>query len=133
MAAVLHRTGYYGWDCSLEMVRKELDSLCDFELHSIARDVPQLQEQALPREALFDAAKCRRLRELVPELIGKGHRVLLFSAWTRVLDILQQLFDEVLRLPCLRLDGSTPVTERQALIDQCVGGLWLLGGIGMML
>lgn len=118
MAAVLHRTGYYGWECSLEMVRRELDSLCDFELHSIAQDVPQLQEKVLPREALFDAAKCRRLRELVPGLVAGGHRVLLFSAWTRVLDILQQLFDEVLDLPCLRLDGSTPVTERQALIDR---------------
>lgn len=122
MASVLHRTGYYGWDCSLEMVRREVSGLCDFELHRVVRDVPQLESLALPQDALFDAAKCRRLRELVPALIEGGHRVLLFSAWTRVLDILQQLFDEVLSLPCLRLDGSTPVTERQALIDQYVEG-----------
>jgi len=47
---------------------------------------------------------------------GQGHRVLIFSQFVVVLDLLEELMD-VLDLPFTRLDGSTPVDER------CVRGL----------
>lgn len=42
---------------------------------------------------------------------GQGHRVLIFSQFVVVLDLLEELMD-VLDLPFTRLDGSTPVDER---------------------
>lgn len=42
--------------------------------------------------------------------------MLIFSQWTRVLDLLEVLLEE-LGLAHLRLDGQTPVCERQALVD----------------
>lgn len=43
--------------------------------------------------------------------------MLIFSQWTRLLDLLEILLQEVLHMRYLRLDGSTPIKERQILID----------------
>ena len=50
-------------------------------------------------------------------LQAKGSRPLIFSQWTQVLDVLEWLLDQ-LRLPFSRLDGSTAVANRQAIVDQ---------------
>lgn len=42
--------------------------------------------------------------------------MLIFSQWTRLLDLLGVLL-EAMNMPFLRLDGSTPIKERQELID----------------
>ena len=39
---------------------------------------------------------------------AEGHRVLLFSQWTRLLDLLEVLLNDI-DIDFLRLDGSTPV------------------------
>lgn len=56
------------------------------------------------------------LKQLLPQLVNQGHHVLVFSQWTRTLDLLEELLRD-LGLAFLRLDGSTPVRERQQLID----------------
>jgi hypothetical protein len=50
----------------------------------------------------------------------QGHRVLLFSQWTKILDVIQYcLFIGLLGdIKYMRLDGSTNVEDRQALVDQ---------------
>lgn len=42
--------------------------------------------------------------------------MLIFSQWTRLLDLLGVLLDDM-NMQYLRLDGSTPIKERQELID----------------
>ena len=66
---------------------------------------------------LFCSPKFVRLRTLLPELIGKGHRMLIFSQWTKILDLMGHLLNS-LNLNSLRLDSSTAVSERQDLIDK---------------
>eukprot|EP00049_Salpingoeca_infusionum_P011922 m.210798 g.210798 ORF g.210798 m.210798 type:complete len:1151 (-) comp15053_c0_seq1:31-3483(-) len=64
--------------------------------------------------------RCSKLQTLQPLLREKqagGHRVLIFTQMTRMLDILEQfLSGEGYRF--LRLDGSTPVVERQRMMDR---------------
>lgn len=50
------------------------------------------------------------------ELQTEGHRVLVFSQWTRLLDLLEVLLQDI-SMRYLRLDGSTPVKIRQDYID----------------
>lgn len=57
------------------------------------------------------------LKDLLPKLIKDGHRMLIFSQWTRCLDLLGCLMD-AMNLRYLRLDGQTTISERQSLIDQ---------------
>jgi superfamily II DNA/RNA helicase len=59
----------------------------------------------------------QRLKELVPQLAAEGRRMLIFSQWTRLLDILEILMED-LGMDFLRLDGQTPVKERQDLINR---------------
>jgi SNF2 family DNA or RNA helicase len=76
----------------------------------------QRQHLELPAEVLFESCKMNKLRVLVPQLIAEGHRVLIFSQWTKLLDILELLLYH-LAIGFERLDGSTPVVERQDMID----------------
>ena len=63
------------------------------------------------------------LKTLIPKLIADGHRVLLFSQWTQVLDMLQLFVTQCLKLPFMRFDGSTTVGDRQPIIDEFTADL----------
>lgn len=51
---------------------------------------------------IFEAKQC---------LCGQGDRVLLFSQFTMVLDVVE-VFLKQKQITYIRLDGSTPVTDR---------------------
>jgi SNF2 family DNA or RNA helicase len=57
-----------------------------------------------------------KLKPILVKLMKENHRVLVFSQMTKVLDILE-LFLAQLKYEYVRLDGSTPVEDRQGLID----------------
>lgn len=64
------------------------------------------------RLLIFDSGKLQRLTRLLRELQSRGSRSLIFTQMTGTLNILEQ-FLNLLNLPYLRLDGSTPVERRQ--------------------
>ncbi|KAK9838506.1 hypothetical protein WJX81_003780 [Elliptochloris bilobata] len=118
IAKLAYARGLFGEQCSFEQVRKELAEYSDFGLHSFsAAHGKAFVKYLLPVERVQDAAKCRFLARLLPELKAKGSRPLIFSQWTSTLDILEWLLQQ-LGLPFLRLDGSTAVAERLSLVDQ---------------
>jgi len=115
---------FRGEGCTREKVAEEVEKFNDFDIHLTALELLQtnplredLRRYVLQEEDLFSSAKCRRLRKLLPELVGKGHRVLVFSVWTNCLDLLSCLLEQ-LNLKYLRMEGSTAVSERQSLIDE---------------
>ena len=71
----------------------------------------------LTENDLFCSPKFRKLQTLLPELIKADHRMLIFSQWTRCLDLLGCLL-ESMDLDYLRIDGSTKVGDRQDLMDR---------------
>ncbi|KAH9317322.1 hypothetical protein KI387_019091, partial [Taxus chinensis] len=58
------------------------------------------------------SGKLQLLEKLLPRLKQGGHRVLLFSQMTRMLDLLED-FLNFLGFPYCRIDGKTPASERQ--------------------
>jgi len=64
----------------------------------------------------MSAGKIAKLQELLPGLREKGDRVLIFSQFTQVLDILEVVLD-TMDIKYLKLTGQTNVTERQGLCD----------------
>lgn len=68
--------------------------------------------------AVFESSsgKIMVLKKLLTELKQAGHRVLLFSQMTKMLDILEYLMRHW-EYSSVRLDGDTPVPARQAIID----------------
>ena len=65
----------------------------------------------------FDCGKLQRLDKLLRELQAGGHRALIFTQMTKVLDILEQ-FLNIHGHRYLRLDGATKIEQRQMLTDQ---------------
>ncbi|CAM9581935.1 unnamed protein product [Chrysoparadoxa australica] len=113
----LHSSHYFGDRATLDMVRKELQTYGDYDLHQVCVQFPSLKDLTLGQDALFNSAKISHLHSLLPRLKEEGHRILLFSQWTRVLDVLQLYVSDVLGFRYSRLDGSTPVAERKRIID----------------
>lgn len=65
----------------------------------------------------MDSAKIKTLQRLILEMKARGDRILLFSQFVIMLDILEVVL-ETMGIRFLRLDGSTPGSERMALIDE---------------
>jgi SWI/SNF-related matrix-associated actin-dependent regulator 1 of chromatin subfamily A len=129
LADTFYRYGAFsGEGCTKLKVAEELEAFNDFNIHLTALELihdnelrrPDLGRYVLDEEALFSSAKFVRLRKLLPELIADGHRILIFSVWTTCLDLLSCLLEQ-LGLDYLRMDGSTPVGDRQNLIDKYNG------------
>ncbi|KAK9274474.1 hypothetical protein L1049_021722 [Liquidambar formosana] len=116
-AKKLYPKGVFGFECTLERVIEELKGYNDFSIHRLLLyyDVADANG-ILPDKHVMLSAKCRALAELLPSLKQGGHRVLIFSQWTSMLDILEWTLD-VIGFTYRRLDGSTQVTERQTIVD----------------
>ncbi|CAL5030542.1 unnamed protein product [Urochloa decumbens] len=117
IARLLYPKGAFGFECSLERATQELKNYNDFDIHQLLISYGDVGTKgALRDEHVFTSAKCQALAELLPSLANDGHRVLIFSQWTTMLDILEWAL-EVIGVTYRRLDGGTPVTERQTIVD----------------
>ncbi|CAG8482252.1 7854_t:CDS:10 [Ambispora leptoticha] len=65
----------------------------------------------------YDCGKLQKLDELLRNLKADGHRALIFTQMTRVLDILE-IFLNIHGHRYLRLDGATKVEQRQLLTER---------------
>lgn len=74
---------------------------------------------AFPDRSLlqYDCGKLQKLDELLRECKAGGHRVLIFTQMTKVLDILE-IFLSFHGHRYLRLDGSTKIEERQIITER---------------
>ena len=73
---------------------------------------PQLVEQEMTDEA----PKISYLLDKMEELMDEGHAGLIFSQFTKTLDILERKAKEA-KLPTLRLDGSVSAPNRKKLVE----------------
>ncbi|CAL1684871.1 unnamed protein product [Lasius platythorax] len=100
-----------------EYVFEELLWTPDYQINQLTRMYKGVAGFGMPQELIPQAGKLKELDKLLPQLKRDGHRVLIFSQFTMVLDILEEYLT-IRGQTFLRLDGSTPVTERQTLINE---------------
>jgi len=89
----------------------------DFELHKLCSEYSCIKEYELDEGEILNSGKFEQLDRVLTESQAKGDRVLVFSQFVIMLDIIQ----DYLRIrghKFLRLDGSTKVDTRQGLIDE---------------
>uniref|UniRef100_A0ACD5UEK8 Uncharacterized protein n=1 Tax=Avena sativa TaxID=4498 RepID=A0ACD5UEK8_AVESA len=114
---LMYPKGAFGFECSLERAIQELKNYNDFAIHQLLITYGGTGTKGvLKDDHVFGSAKCQVLAELLPSLANDGHRVLIFSQWTTMLDILEWAL-EVIGVTYRRLDGGTPVVERQTIVD----------------
>jgi len=71
-----------------------------------------LNEYRLDRELFRVSGKFEVLDRMIPKLVHFGHKILIFSQMTQLMDIMGDYFDWR-GLKYHRLDGSTPIEERR--------------------
>ncbi|KAG5322249.1 SMRCD regulator, partial [Pseudoatta argentina] len=125
-----------------EYVFEDLIWTSDYQINQLTRIYKSIAGFGLPQELISEAGKLKELDKILPQLKTDSHRVLIFSQFTMVLDILEEYLTirgqtflrfVIINYYCgcmlsqinsnefnieIRLDGSTPVTERQTLINK---------------
>jgi superfamily II DNA/RNA helicase len=82
-----------------------------------AEDVSIVEDGTTTEEIVTASGKMMMLDRLLPHLQANGHRVVLFSQYTRTLDIIQDYL-EMRGYQFTRLDGSTHRVNREVRITQ---------------
>ncbi|EDV25032.1 uncharacterized protein TRIADDRAFT_25151 [Trichoplax adhaerens] len=104
-------------DANIEYVFEDMTVMNDFELHQLCNEFHVLSKYLMPQELLFDSGKIKCLDRLLPLMKERGDRVLLFSQFVMVLDIIE-CYIQYRGYSYLRMDGQTPIKDRLDLIDQ---------------
>lgn len=96
---------------------QELKNSSDFELHLWCRDYRFLKEFDILPASKLNSGKVKKLLELVRQYQSNGDRVLVFSKFSRLIELLQEVLANQ-DIDHRVLTGSTTVSERQDLIDE---------------
>ncbi|TRY86529.1 hypothetical protein DNTS_010147 [Danionella cerebrum] len=102
---------------SKAMLKEDMEVMSDFELHNLCKEYSSISSFQLQKEIILDSGKFAFLTKTLATLKEKGDRVVLFSQFTMMLDIVEILMKH-LNHQYVRLDGSTPIAERIVLIDE---------------
>lgn len=73
-----------------EYVFEELFWTPDYQINQLTRMYKGVAGFGMPQELIPQAGKLKELDKLLPQLKRDGHRVLIFSQFTMVLDILEE-------------------------------------------
>jgi superfamily II DNA or RNA helicase len=104
---VLKRKGFSGGQITI------LDAL--LKLRQVCCDPFLLKGMEHP--ATIERAKLELLRDMLPALVAEGRRILVFSQFTEMLDLIAIELD-AMQLPWLALTGKTPPAKRGALVAE---------------
>ncbi|XP_068140495.1 SWI/SNF-related matrix-associated actin-dependent regulator of chromatin subfamily A containing DEAD/H box 1 homolog [Drosophila tropicalis] len=97
-----------------QYIFEELAVMSDFQVYQLCNKY-QLYDVKIPDHLIVDSGKFSYLDKILPKLREEGHRVLLFSQFTMMLDIVEEYL-RIRKHGFCRLDGGTAVKERQDLI-----------------
>lgn len=99
------------------IIEEELQAYNDYECHHMCLENPNsLGKYKLKNDEWMDSGKVEKLRELLTRFATNGDRTLIFSQFTMVMDILENVL-ETLQMEFVRLDGRTNVEDRQSILD----------------
>ncbi|XP_070191467.1 SWI/SNF-related matrix-associated actin-dependent regulator of chromatin subfamily A containing DEAD/H box 1B-like isoform X2 [Littorina saxatilis] len=101
-----------------KLIMEDMAQMNDFDLIALCKQYKKhLGKHELDASWIGESTKFKVLDSLLPALQEQEDRVLLFSQFTMMLDVVEVYLKQK-KIRYLRLDGSTPVTERQQLIDR---------------
>ncbi|KAM9858607.1 SWI/SNF-related matrix-associated actin-dependent regulator of chromatin subfamily A containing DEAD/H box 1A-like [Aulostomus maculatus] len=104
-------------DADAALIQEDMEVMSDFELHRLCQQYSSIRSYQLENSLVLDSGKFHCLAEMLASLKEKGSRVVLFSQFTMMLDIVEELLKH-LEHRYIRLDGSTPIADRIVLIDE---------------
>lgn len=101
-----------------DLCLEDMSVMVDFELQRFCERYPStMSRYRLKNDEWMDSGKVAKLAELLKDFKKNDDRVLVFSQFVMVMDILEDVM-ETLGMRFFRLDGQTKIDERQDMIDQ---------------
>ncbi|KAH0785021.1 F/Y-rich N-terminus family protein [Histomonas meleagridis] len=123
-AVLENNAGFLSKGANLKNISMDLRKVClhpylikGAEEKILAERGTNLTDQEIMDCLIRSSGKFILLDKLLPKLKSDGHRVLIFSQMTKLLDLLEYYLD-YFRYKHLRIDGNVPGRARQPLIDQ---------------
>lgn len=98
-------------------VKEDMSVMTDAELQVFCATYKSTRKYLQDQECYIDAGKVQVLLNLLVRYESEGRKVLIFSQFTQILDILQAILKHK-DTKYLILTGSTPVDIRQTLVDE---------------
>ncbi|EGN99884.1 hypothetical protein SERLA73DRAFT_106751 [Serpula lacrymans var. lacrymans S7.3] len=100
-----------------EYVKEDMEVMTDAELQLFAAGYKSTRKYLQDEKCYLEAGKITVLLKLLEEYDSAGRKVLIFSQFTQILDILQAILKQQ-KVKYLILTGSTAVDVRQSLVDE---------------
>ncbi|KAI9437717.1 SNF2 family N-terminal domain-containing protein [Lactarius indigo] len=100
-----------------KFVKEDMEVMTDAELQVFLRSYVSTQKFLQDEKCYLQAGKVQTLLRLLKEYQVEGRRMLIFSQFTQILDILQCIF-KMQKTKYLLLTGATAVDVRQSLVDE---------------
>lgn len=100
-----------------QYVKEDMEVMTDSELQYFCGTYKSISKFKQKESCYADAGKVQTLLKLLNGYMKEGRKVLIFSQFTQILDILQVVLDQR-DMRYLVLTGSTPVDTRQSLVDE---------------
>ncbi|KAJ8972627.1 hypothetical protein NQ314_000083 [Rhamnusium bicolor] len=104
-------------DTVVQYIVDDLMWMSDFEIHTLSKDYLCLSRYTLPDSLMLVSGKFLHFDKMLPELKQNGHRVLVFSQYVIMLNVMEEYL-RIRNYKYMRLDGSTAVHIRQDLINE---------------
>ncbi|KAJ9096398.1 hypothetical protein QFC21_005220 [Naganishia friedmannii] len=102
---------------NFDLIVEDMEVMSDAELYFFCERYRSVKHHALDMQHFMDVAKVKALQKVLKDSEKEDKRLLVFSQFTQMLDILQVILKH-LNIQYIRLDGSTKVDERQSLVDE---------------
>ncbi|KAF9529360.1 SNF2 family N-terminal domain-containing protein [Crepidotus variabilis] len=100
-----------------DLVKEDMSVMTDAELQVFCASYKSTRKYLQNDSCYVDAGKVKVLLDLLTRYGKEDRKVLIFSQFTQILDILQAILNHR-RIKFLVLTGSTPVDIRQTLVDE---------------
>jgi len=75
---------------NVDYVFEDLECLSDFQIHETCEKYASLKKFRLKKDDILNSGKFKVLDTLLPKLFEEGHRVLLFSQFVIMMDIMER-------------------------------------------
>lgn len=78
---------------------------------------PQICEEEMGKDPYSCSVKYQRMCEIFDEILERNEKVILFTSYQKMFDILESDIPDRFGIPVMKINGSTPVEERQSIVD----------------
>ncbi len=96
----------------------KLKQICNHPYQFIKKDINSINFEENLKQVISKSKKLKRLVEMSEEVISNGEKVLIFTQFTQMGDIIKKVLENRLKLEILYFHGGIPEQKRKSIVDK---------------